>query len=311
MDLPRNDLLDESNRLASATLAARTLKEYGKDWQVFLHWCRTMQRGPLPADSDTLAMFIAGSLETKKIRTVSRYCCAILHYHRTLGHDDPDMKRASSILNGAQRLRGERPVQKAPLSVAQLREMMERLADAEEPRRTRDRALLLFGFATALRRTSIVAARLEHIRFTREGMVVYVPREKQDQEGKGRNIGIPFARDHAVCAVRALEAWLDLRGREPGYLFDGLRNGVFRPARPMHHNTVAAIVKRAVQSIGLDPAHYAGHSLRAGFVTAALESGAGEIVTARHTGHRSLATLRMYFRPENPFRGNVCPMIGL
>lgn len=311
MDLPQSDLLHESERLAGAVLAARTIKEYGKDWKVFDQWCRAAQREPLPADSDTLAMFIAQSLETKKIRTILRYCCAILHYHRSLGHGDPDMKRASAILNGAQRLRGERPVQKTPLSVAQLREMVESLADEEEPRRTRDRAVLLFGFATALRRSSIAAARLEHVRFTPEGMIVHVPREKQDQEGKGREIGVPLARDHTVCAVRALQSWLDRRGREPGWLFDGLRNGIFRPDRPMHHNTVAAIVKRAVRSIGLDPARYAGHSLRAGFVTAALEAGAGEIVTARHTGHRSLATLRMYFRPESPFRGNVCPMIGL
>lgn len=201
-------------------------------------------------------------------------------------------------------------MQKHAISVHQLREMMRRI-DSADPHRTRDRALLLFGFATALRRTSIISARIEHIRFTEQGMIVHVPREKQDQKAVGRDIGVPPASDPSVCAVRAMHDWLKIRGPAPGYLFDGLWHGQLRPAERMHHNTVAAIVKRAAASIGLDPAHFAGHSLRSGFATAALESGAGEILTARHTGHRSLECLRMYLRGNDPFRGNVLGVIGL
>jgi integrase len=188
--------------------------------------------------------------------------------------------------------------------------MMNRI-DRPDPYRTRDRAVILFGFATALRRTNIISARIEHIRFTPQGMIVRVPREKQDQTGVGRDIGVPFASDAAVCAARATRDWLHVRGTEPGYLFDGLWHGQLRPGARMHHNTIAAIVKRAAESIGLDPAHYAGHSLRSGLATAALESGAGEILTARHTGHRSLQCLRMYLRGNDPFAGNVLGVIGL
>jgi hypothetical protein len=52
-------------------------------------------------------------------------------------------------------------------------------------------------------------------------------------------------------------------------------------------------------------------SLLAGFVTSALEAGVGEILTARHTGHSSLATLKGYMRSEDPFKGNACERLSL
>lgn len=66
------------------------------------------------------------------------------------------------------------------------------------------------------------------------------------------------------------------------------------------------IVKSAVKRIGLDERLYGAHSLRAGFVTAAAESGAGELMIASQTGHR-----RMYFRRTDLFRANAAKMIGL
>jgi integrase len=302
--------LTACDRLASAVLAERTIETYASDWRLYSNWCASAGREPLPSSTDTINLYVTQLLDGHKVKTVRRHLWAILNQHRLHGFTPPDFTKSKAILVGTQRLRGEQPVQKHAISVAQLREMISRI-DLPEPRRTRDRAVLLFGFATALRRSNIVSARLEHIRFTEQGMIVHVPREKQDQIGKGRDIGVPLAANAEVCAVRALREWLRLRGTEPGYLFDGLRHDRWHPEQRMNHNTVGAIVKRAAESIGLDPAHYGGHSLRAGFATAALESGAGEILTARHTGHRSLTCLRMYLRGNDPFRGNVLGVIGL
>ena len=55
--------------------------------------------------------------------------------------------------------------------------------------------------------------------------------------------------------------------------------------KPIHTNTLALIVKRGAEALGLDTSEYAAHSLRAGFITSALEEGMGEIMTARHSGH--------------------------
>ncbi|MFC0385554.1 tyrosine-type recombinase/integrase [Muricoccus vinaceus] len=72
----------------------------------------------------------------------------------------------------------------------------------------RDRALLLVGFAGALRRSELVGIDREHLRFTSEGMTVLIPRAKRDQEGEGASIGIPRGLNPLSCPVRAVEAWL-------------------------------------------------------------------------------------------------------
>lgn len=76
-------------------------------------------------------------------------------------------------------------------------------------------------------------------------------------------------------------------------------------------NYVAILVKRAAAAIGLDPRRYGAHSLRAGFVTEAVERGVNEFAIAATTGHRSLANLRRYYRSEDPFRANACAALGL
>ena len=45
---------------------------------------------------------------------------------------------------------------------------------------------------------------------------------------------------------------------------------------------------------GLDPADFAGHSLRAGFVTSAAERGKSSERIMDHMGHRSAAMVRVY-----------------
>ncbi len=75
----------------------------------------------------------------------------------------------------------------------------------------RDRALILVGFAGAFRRSELVAITCDVVERVPQGIVVAVRRGKTDQEGQGRNVGIPYARG-AVCSVKALDAWLSAAG---------------------------------------------------------------------------------------------------
>ena len=65
---------------------------------------------------------------------------------------------------------------------------------------------------------------------------------------------------------------------------------------------VALIVKRRAKAVGLDPARYAGHSLRAGLATSAAAAGASERVIMSQTGHRSTDMVRRYIREGSLFR---------
>jgi len=60
-------------------------------------------------------------------------------------------------------------------------------------------------------------------------------------------------------------------------------------------------VKGYATRAGLDARDFGGHSLRAGFVTSAAERGARAERIADHTGHRSLAMVRVYTRRADAF----------
>jgi integrase len=74
---------------------------------------------------------------------------------------------------------------------------------------------------------------------------------------------------------------------------------------------VALIVKRRAKAIGLDPARYAGHSLRAGLATSAAAAGASERVIMSQTGHRSADMVRRYIREGSLFASNAAAIAGL
>ena len=54
--------------------------------------------------------------------------------------------------------------------------------------------------------------------------------------------------------------------------------------------------------VGLDPASYAGHSLRSGFLTSAAETGASVWKLSEVSRHKSLDTLRGYVRRVDLFK---------
>jgi integrase len=74
---------------------------------------------------------------------------------------------------------------------------------------------------------------------------------------------------------------------------------------------VALVVKRMAAATGLDPARYAGHSLRSGLVTSAAQAGVTERVIMRQTGHKSLAMVHRYVREANLFKQNAARAVGL
>ena len=88
------------------------------------------------------------------------------------------------------------------------------------------------------------------------------------------------------------------------------RHGRLRPARPAAAD-VARVVKKLALRAGLDPASYAGHSLRAGHATSAAIAGASERSIMNQTGHRSVQMVRRYIRDGTLFRENSAGKLGL
>jgi integrase len=175
----------------------------------------------------------------------------------------------------------------------------------------RDRALILLGFAGACRRSELVALDVTDLAFSRDGLTVTLRRSKADQEAQGRKIGIPYGSNPETCPVRTLQAWLEAAAVTSGPVFRSLtRHGHLQVDR-LAPVDVARIVKKLAERAGLDPAKYAGHSLRAGHATSAAIAGASERSIMNQTGHRSVQMVRRYIRDGNLFRENSAGKLGL
>jgi hypothetical protein len=62
--------------------------------------------------------------------------------------------------------------------------------------------------------------------------------------------------------------------------------------------SVALVIKAFALKVGLDPARYAGHSLRSGFLTSAARNRASIFIMTDQVRLRSLDVLREYFRKK-------------
>ena len=65
------------------------------------------------------------------------------------------------------------------------------------------------------------------------------------------------------------------------------------------------LIKQAAADAGLDPARYAGHSLRRGLLTAAADNQARLPDLMRQSRHRSAQSVLGYIAPADLWRNNV------
>lgn len=190
--------------------------------------------------------------------------------------------------------------------------MLQKLVSATPPYKligVRDRALILLGFASSFRRSEIANLHAEDITDDNHGLRVVLRRSKTDQEARGREVGIPYGSNPQTCPVRALRAWREASGIEVGQIFVGMNHGKVSAAA-MNDGGIARLLKKYAKRAGIN-ADIAGHSLRAGLVTAAAQAGKSEHVIMQQTGHRSTATLRGYIRRATLFEDNAAAGIGL
>jgi site-specific recombinase XerD len=224
------------------------------------------------------------------------------------------------VLSGIRRKIGVAVTRKAPATAQSLSRMLaprrsrisksliSESSSADQPapdfRALRDRALLLLGFAAALRRSELVALDVADLEFVERGVIVHVRVSKTDQEGAGAQIAIPNGKK--LKPVAALRAWLDAAAIAEGPVFRPIGKGGRRIlATRLSGNAVATIIKHYAAAAGFDAAIYSGHSMRAGFVTSALDRGADFFAVMNVTRHRDVDTLRGYDRRTRLFKNHA------
>jgi site-specific recombinase XerD len=304
-------------RLASgaqdyATAARRpaTLKAYESDWRHFDEWCERHGVPSMPAYPDVVAKYVTDLASTMKSSTITRRLASISIAHQAVGFPSPTHDIAvRTVARGVRRTLGTATREAAPLLIGDLRRVIAHLPDTLAG--TRDRALLLVGWAGALRRSELVALDAEDLTTRDEGLVATIRRSKTDPEGAGRSVALPHGHDPHTCPVRALHGWQTAAGITSGPIFRPInRHGQVGPQR-LTAQSVTDILRRAAHSANIEQSRLSGHSLRAGFATSAAAAGATERAIANQTGHRSMDVLRKYIRIGTIFTDNAVSQVGL
>jgi integrase len=294
-----------------ASQASNTRRAYASDWRHFTKWCQTIGKESLPSSPETLVLYLSALAESAKVSTLTRRISAISQGHQIAGYDSPTQHiGVRKLMSGIRREKGTAQTGKRPILTEDLRQMVSAL----RPDRildTRDRALALLGFAGAFRRSELVALNVEDLELNRDGLILDIRRSKTDQEGQGRQVGIPHGSSPNTCPVRALMAWLDVLGSDSGPVFRMINRHGHIAGQRLTGQSISLVLKRMAEHAGLPPADFAGHSLRSGLATAAAAAGVSERAIMAQTGHRSLATVRRYIRSGSLFLENAASPVGL
>ncbi len=318
-------LQDLHARAAGYATRARgpgTLRTYRSAWRAYQAWCAELGRVPLSGDPRLLAMYAVHCADRGlSVSSLRVHLAAILDAHRLAGLSlDSTDPRLAMVVEGIVRSRGTRPRRQAAAAVPEmLRRLLATRPAPPSPLGLRDRALLLLGFAAALRRSELVALDLgDIVPVAGRGLRVLVRRSKTDQRGAGQEVAIrPNHAEPALCPVGALEAWLlvrrqgaDLDGLPPDAaadapLFVGISKAGRLSADRLSDRAVSRLVGQAARDAGLErPERFSGHSLRAGFATAAGEAGVDLAHLMRQTRHKSADVALAYLRPADLWRNN-------
>lgn len=250
---PRKPAIGEP---AIRTTAPNTLRAYRSDWRRFCEWARHHDLEALPADPLTIRLYLEELAVAARAPTIARRLASIAHVHRAAQRPSPTENHEVKALWADIRRRTRIPRTSAePIRLPLLRRIVNELPGSLSG--IRDRALLLVGFAGALRRSQLVALDVEDVATTPEGLHLSLCHLSD-------RLVIPASPEPAMCPVRAVDGWRGHAQLSAGPLFRPVdRHGRLGLGR-LSSAGVNRVVKRAVARTGVDPAAFSAESLRAG-----------------------------------------------
>ena len=294
-DQPPNLLLEVETEQAKAFAkhqhAPSTRKAYESDIRLFQSWCQERNVSSLPANPQTIAIFLSWSAhEGFAVSTLGRRLAALQYLHRVSGFETPTPSElVKATLKGIRRSLGTAPNKKHAATAERLAEMIHHIPNTL--RGKRDKALLLLGFAGAFRRSELSALK------------IIIRQSKTDQEAQGQEIAI--YKGVRLRPVEAVKEWLEAAHLTDGHLFRSLLKGNKVSANALSPFSISQIVKKYAALAGFVEGDFSAHSLRSGFITSAAERGASLFKMMEVSRHKSVDTLQGYVRKAELFKDHA------
>jgi integrase len=303
--LPAIALLTEQARnYRKKAKASETHRAYASDLRSFTAFCQVHGVEPMPADPAVVGLYVTHLAETHAVATIERHQVSISQAHKKAGHPNPFAHpELRELIQGIRREKGTAQVKKTALTADLLKQAVDTI-DTSTLQGKRDRAIMLLGFALAARRSEIAALNVEDLRYEGTSLIVTIRFSKTNKTGKLEEIGVPMVRDDKLCAVRAVQAWVEASGIRSGALFRGFKSGgkghpTTITSERIQGRGIALLVQRLTGRADI-PGDFAAHSLRSGFITSAAQTpGVTEARIMDVSRHKSTEILRGYVRRAN------------
>ena len=236
-------LIEQAEGYALRARAENTDRAYRAQWKVFVEWCAAFGLESLPAPPAVAALFFTSrAREGRSVATLKIGAAAVTHFHTAAGFDSPCAHpKVAEVLAGIRRGHGRPQQQASAITLPVLRKLVGALGD--DLNATRDRSLLLIGWAGGFRRSELCALDVSDVVESSDGLTITVRRGKTDQEGKGRQIAVPYGSSPWTCPVRAWRTWVLASGITEGPAFRSVRYGRCT-ARRLGPGEVSRVLKR-------------------------------------------------------------------
>lgn len=307
MNLPVS-LQEAVKHFTRAARADSTMKAYAADCRIFATWCGERNLQAFPAIPSTVAAFVAdqASRDTCSIATIGRRLAAIARVHKVKGWPSPIDDSVRDVMSGARRQAGQAGNPSTPLVVEDIKQIVATI-ETHTLMGVRDRALILVGFAGALRRSELRGLMVGHLEEVSGGLILRIPHSKTDQESKGQVIGLVRAANAALDPCFAVKVWLNRAEISDGPVFRSVdeRRAPAIGAQALSDHAIGLIIKRRARLAGIDARHVSAHSLRSGALTSGALAGANTFKLRELSRHRSLASLACYVRSKDLFQDHA------
>ena len=266
------------DEVAKESHAETTRYQQGQQWDFFVEWCKARGFTSLPADPETVALFIyIQGISGKKPNTLRGYASSIAAEHRSAKHDSPCKDKVAMVIKGfvnRAKEAGQREKRAKPLTAEDLEKIratacnqrttergVERFTNARR-RGLVDIALISVMRDALLRRSEAAAVLWKHIATEPDGSGrLTIPWSKTDQQAEGVVLYLGPPTMKALDRIRPRQPLMPQGDEGEKEVFD------------LKAATISERIAAAARAAGLGEG-YSGHSCRVGMAVDLAEADA-------------------------------------
>ncbi len=303
LERPMQGVVASAAEHTPAAIAEVMRTVYRRDWQDFRRWCRANDADPngLPVVNSVIVAACLALLAPKQSRSALRRRTAAIawHHHQCGVSFSASHPVIRETLHGIRRRHAElvRPV--APLTSRDARQLI--ATCHEDFSDLRDRTLFLVGFASAFRRSELIAIDYHDLHLAADCLVVHLARRK-GRAGEGTEMTLPRTRGEENCPVRSLEARLQRARIRRGAVSRSVRvHGTLEERLTAVGVRHILLRRTALTKLSVHPGgRLSLRGLRAGRTAESVLSGAPNEPAAAHPRDSDASTLRGDFQCARP-----------